>query len=74
MYLNRRVFVMVCNLELQIKVEGLGKKRADLFAFCAFVCFVHVGLCLYPLPLDVLDWLQLVIVALPYFSFYLFVE
>ena len=29
-----------------------------------FVCFARVGLCLFPLPLGVRDWLRLVIVAL----------
>ena len=26
-----------------------------LWAFCAVVCFVHVGLCLFPLPIGVGD-------------------
>ena len=43
-----------------------------------FVCFscvsLFVALCLFPLPLDIRDWLRLVIVALPRLFFFTFLS
>ena len=40
-----------------ITITSLGEERAGLCAFRAFICFTCVGLCLFPLPLGVRDWL-----------------
>ena len=48
-----------------IAIILLGEERASLCAFRAFVCFARDGLCLFPLPLGVRDWLRLATVALP---------
>ena len=58
-------FVLFFLSSFSIAITLLGEERAGLCAFHVFVCFVLVGLCLFPLPLGVRDWLQLVIVALP---------
>ena len=50
---------------LVLRSPPFGEERAGLCAFRAFVCFGHVGLCLFPSPLGVRNWLRLVIVALP---------
>ena len=41
-------------------ITSLGEERAGLCAFRAFVCFVLVGLYLFPLRHGVKDWLRLV--------------
>ena len=48
-----------------IAITSLGKERANLGAFCAFVRFVLVWICRFPLPLGVWEGLRFVIVALP---------
>ena len=53
-------------------ISSLGEERVGLCAFRTFVCFALVGLCLFPLPLRVRDWLRLVIVALPGRLFFTF--
>ena len=56
-------FVLVFFSPFSIAITSLGKERSGLCAFRAFVCFVRVGLCLFPFPLGVRDWLRLMIVA-----------
>ena len=48
-----------------IAITSLGEERASLSAFRTFVRFVLVWFCLFPLPLRIWEWLQLVVVALP---------
>ena len=55
-----------------IAITSLEEERANLSAFCAFVRFVHVWICRFPLPLGVWEGLRFVIVALPGLFFYLF--
>ena len=47
-----------------IAINLLWEERSGLCAFHAFVSFACDGLCLFPLPLDFRDWLQVVIVAI----------
>ena len=65
-------FVLVFFSPFSIAITSFGEERADLGAFRAFVRFALVWFCLFPLPLYVLDGLQLVIVALPELFTYLF--
>ena len=48
-----------------IAITSLGEERANLSAFRAFVRFVLVWVCRFPLPLGVWEGLRFVIVALP---------
>ena len=48
-----------------IAITFLGEERVGLCVSCAFVCFVLIGLCLFPLRHGIRDFLRLVIVALP---------
>ena len=47
-----------------IVITSFGEERTGLCGFRGLVCFAREGLCLFPLPLGVGDWLRLVIVAL----------
>ena len=53
-----------------ITIASLGEERANLSAFCTFDRFVLVWICRFPLPLDVWEGLQFVIVALFLLPFY----
>ena len=53
-------------------ITSLGDERANLNAFRIFDRFVLVWICQFPLPLDVWEGLQFVIVALPGLFIYLF--
>ena len=64
LYLVLPCFVVVFSVVILIREE-----RAGLYAFRAFVSLARVGLCIFPLPIFVSDWLRLVILDL---SFYLF--
>ena len=48
-----------------IAITSLGEERASLDAFCTFVRFALVWLCLFLLRLGVWEGLRFVIVALP---------
>ena len=48
-----------------LRVASLGEEGAGLGAFRAFVRFVLVYICRFPLPLGVWEGLRFVIVALP---------
>ena len=48
-----------------IAITSLGVERANLSVFRAFVLFVLIWFCRFPLPLGVLEGLRFVIVALP---------
>ena len=50
---------------LCIAITSLGEERTNLCAFRAFVRFVLVWICRFPLPLGVWEGLRFVIVALP---------
>ena len=79
-YSTRRfgVCLFVCHFLLvffgpfSIAVASLGEERANIGAFRAFVWFVLVWVCRFPLPLGVWEGLQFVIVALPGLFSYLF--
>ena len=58
-------FVLVFFNPFSIAIASLGEERASLSAFRAFVRFVLVWICGYPLPLGVWKELRFVIVALP---------
>ena len=58
-------FVLVFFSPFSIAITSLGEKRARLGAFRAFVRFVLVWVCRFPLPLGVWEGLRFVIVALP---------
>ena len=58
-------FVLVFFSPFSTAITSLGEERTGLCAFCAFVCFARVGLCLLPRPLGIRDWLRLVMVAVP---------
>ena len=60
-------------IPFSIAITSRGKERAGLCAFRALVCFARDGLCLFPVPLGVKDWLRLVIVALLDFYFLIFI-
>ena len=49
---------------IAITIALLGKERAGLCAFRAFIYFARVGLCVFSLRLGVRDLLRLVIVEL----------
>ena len=55
-----------------IAITSLGDERAGLGAFCTFVRFVLVWICMFPLLLGVWEGLPFVIVALPGLCSYFF--
>ena len=55
-----------------IAITSLGEDRANPSAFRTFVRFVFVWFCRFPLPLDVWEGLNFVIVAFPGLFSYLF--
>ena len=65
-------FVLVIFSPFGVAVASLGEERACLGAFHAFVRFVLVWICRFPLPLGVWEGLRFVIVALPGLFSYLF--
>ena len=65
-------FVLVFFSPFNIAITTLGKEKASLCAFCAFVRFVLVWFYLFPLPLGVWEGLRFVIVAFPGLLPYLF--
>ena len=67
-------FVLVFFSPFSIAITSLGEERANLGAFCAFVRFVLVWNCRFPLPLGVWEGLRFVIVALPGLFSYLFFD
>ena len=67
-----RYFVLVFFSPFSIAITSLGEERANLSAFRIFVRFALIWFCMFPLPLRVWDWLQLVIIALPGLFSYLF--
>ena len=71
-YLTSSHFVLVFFSPFSIAITSLGEERANLSAFRMFDRFVLVWICRFPLPLDVWQGLQFVIVALPGLFSYLF--
>ena len=67
-----RPFVLVIFSPFSIAITSLGEERANFGAFRAFVRFVLVWICRFPLPLGVWEGLRFVIVALPGLFSYLF--
>ena len=65
-------FILVFFSPFSIAITSLGEERANLSAFRAFVRFVLVWICRFPLPLGVWEGLRFVIVALPGLFSYLF--
>ena len=65
-------FVLVFFSPFSIAITLLGEERANHSAFRAFVRFVLVWICRFPLPLGVWEGLRFVIVALPGLLSYLF--
>ena len=65
-------FVLVFFSPFSIAITSLREERANLGAFRAFVPFVLVWVCRFPLPLGVWEGLRFVIVALPGLFSYLF--
>ena len=65
-------FVLVFFSTFGVAVASLEEEEADLGAFRAFVRFVLVLICRFPLPLGVWEGLRFVIVALPGLFSYLF--
>ena len=65
-------FVLVFFGPFSIAIASLGEGRANIGAFRAFVWFVLVWICRFPLPLRVWEGLRFVIVALPGLFSYLF--
>ena len=65
-------FVLVFFSPFSTAITSLGKERANLSAFCTFVRFALVWVCLFPLPLRVWDGLRLLTVVLPGLFSYLF--
>ena len=65
-------FVLVIFSPLSIAITSLREERANLSAFCAFVRFVLVWICRFPLPLGVWEGLRFVIVSLPGLFSYFF--
>ena len=55
-----------------IAITSLGEERANLSAFCTFVRFVLVWICLFSLPHGVWEGRRFVIVALPGLFSYIF--
>ena len=72
MYLTLYHFVLVFFSPFSIAIISLGEERANLSAFRIFDRFVLVWICRFPLPLDILEGLRFVIVALAGLFFYLF--
>ena len=58
-------FVLVFFGPFGIAIASLGEEGAGLGAFRAFVRFVLVWVCRFPLPLGVWEGLRFVVVALP---------
>ena len=58
-------FVIVFFSPFSIAITSPGEDRANLGAFHAFVRFVLVWFCRFPLPLGVREGLRFVIVAFP---------
>ena len=67
-------FVLVFFSPFSIAITLLGEERANLNAFRAFVRFVLVWICRFPLPLGVWERLRFVIVALTGLFSYLFLK
>ena len=65
-------FVLVFFSPFGVAIASLGEGIAGLGAFCAFVRFVLVWICRFPLPLWVWEGMRFVIVALPGLFSYLF--
>ena len=65
-------FVLVFFSPFSIAIISLGEEKANLSAFRAFVRFMLVWVCRFPLPLGVWEGLRFVIVALPGLFSYLF--
>ena len=65
-------FVLVFYSPFSIAITSLGEERTNLSAFRAFVRFVLVWICRFPLPLGVWEGLRFVIAALPGLFSYLF--
>ena len=66
--------VLVFFNSFSIAVTSLGEERANFSAFCAFVRFVLVWFCRFPLPLGAWEGLRFVIVALPGLLFIFFFD
>ena len=67
-------FVLVFFSPFSIAITSLGEERANLSAFRTFVRFVLVWICRFPLSLRVWEGLRFVVVALPGFFSYLFLN
>ena len=65
-------FVIVFFSHFSIAISSLGEERANLGVFCAFVPFVLIWVCRFPLPLGAWEGLRFVIVAFPGLFSYLF--
>ena len=73
LYVFPCVILFLCFLvPFSIAITSLWEERANLSAFRAFVRFVLVSICRFPLPLGVWEGRQFVIVALPRLFSYLF--
>ena len=57
-----------------IAIISLGEERANLSAFRTFVRFLLLWICQFPFPLDVLEGLRFVIVALPGLFSYIYTD
>ena len=67
------VILFLCfSVLLVLRLPRLGKKIANLSAFCTFVRFALVWFCLLTIPLGVWEGLRFVIMALPGLLSYLF--
>ena len=65
-YVSPCVILFLCfSVLLALRLTSLGEERANLSAFRAFVRFVLVWICRFPLPSSVWEGLRFVIVALP---------
>ena len=67
-------FVLMFLSLFSIAITSLGEERANLSAFCTFARFVLVWICRLPLTLGVWEGLRFVIVALPGFFSYFFLQ
>ena len=67
-------FVLVFFSPFSIAITSFGEERANLSAFRAFVRFVLVWFCRFPLPFGVWEGLRFVIVALSGLFSYLFLK
>ena len=65
LYVFPCVILFLCFSPFSIAITSLGEERADLGAFRAFVRFVLVWVCRFPLLLGVWEGLRFVIVAPP---------